>query len=83
MPPPIGYPDRYGGGGGGGGGGSSRYGPVRYPVDRYERGSSYGRPYPDPYDRRPPPPPPRDDYYYRRPYEDYGYSRRSPPRSDR
>ncbi|RWS30094.1 RNA-binding protein 4B-like isoform X2 [Leptotrombidium deliense] len=73
MPPPVGYPDRYG----------SRYGPVRYPVDRgYDRGYGGGRPYPDPYDRRPIPPP-RDDYYYRRPYDDYAYSRRSPPRSDR
>ncbi|XP_074594740.1 RNA-binding protein lark-like [Brevipalpus obovatus] len=69
---------------------SSGYGPSRYP-ERPERFDirSYGRPYPDPYDRRPPAGPPRDDEYagyYRRPgYDEYAppYTRRSPPRDDR
>jgi len=82
MPPPPMYSSgsgRYSRSGG--------YGPSRYP-ERFDI-RSYGRPYPDPYDRRPPAGPPRDDdyagYYSRRPYDDYAppYTRRSPPRDDR
>ncbi|XP_071041057.1 RNA-binding protein lark isoform X4 [Parasteatoda tepidariorum] len=79
--PPIGYPT-----GGYGGDRFSRFGMDRpYGADR-SFGEQRGfvdrmRPYPDPYERRPPMPSPQQEnyMYYRRPYDSYGYSRRSPP----
>lgn len=78
--PPVGYPtpgygDRF-----------SRFGMERsFGADR-SFGEQRGfvdrmRPYPDPYERRPPMPSSQQDnyMYYRRPYDGYGYTRRSPP----
>lgn len=78
--PPVGYPtpgygDRF-----------SRFGMDRsFGADR-SFGEQRGfvdrmRPYPDPYERRPPMPSSQQDnyMYYRRPYDGYGYTRRSPP----